>query len=72
MKKILLFATVLTFAISACDKTPLTQNKSQLNEQSSKLIIGWTDLQFRLIKITTGVTHVAYSRHFSYTGIAVY
>lgn len=72
MKKILLFATVLTFVISACDKTPLTQNKSQLNEQSSKLIIDWTDLQFRLIKITTGVTHVAYSRHFSYTGIAVY
>jgi hypothetical protein len=36
------------------------------------LITDWINLQFRLIKNTTGVTHVAFSRHFSYTGIALY
>ncbi len=38
----------------------------------SRLITGWIGLQLQLIRNTTGVTHVAYSRHFSYTGVALY
>jgi hypothetical protein len=72
MKKILFTATIFTFIFSACDKNPVAAAKSQLDEQSSQLIIDWTNVQFRLIKNTTGVAHPAFSRHFSYTGIALY
>jgi hypothetical protein len=72
MKKILFALTIFSFAFVACSKMPADQLKSQLDQHSSQLIVDWTDVQLRLIKNTTGVTHVAYSRHFSYTGIAVY
>jgi hypothetical protein len=72
MKKIFFIVTIMTSLIAACNKSDVPVVKSQLQEQSSELIIDWTNVQFRLIRNTTGVTHPAYSRHFSYTGIAIY
>ncbi|MFC0771986.1 vanadium-dependent haloperoxidase [Terrimonas alba] len=42
------------------------------DQQDSRLITDWINLQLQLIRSTTGVTHVAFSRHFSYTGVALY
>jgi hypothetical protein len=36
------------------------------------LVSDWLKVQQRLIRATTGLPHVAYSRHFAYTSIAVY
>ena len=41
-------------------------------KSDSKLLTGWIGLHLQLIRNTTGVTHIAYSRHFSYTGVALY
>jgi PAP2 superfamily len=71
MKRYFLVATSFMLLISACYKSD-AEVRSQLDGQSSKLIIDWIDLHVRLIRNTTGVTHPAYSRHFSYTGIALY
>lgn len=72
MKKIVLILTTMISLLSSCSKMPITVNRSPFDEISSQLIIDWTDAQLRLIRNTTGVTHVAFSRHFSYTGIALY
>lgn len=41
-------------------------------KNDSRLIVDWIGLQLQVIRNTTGVTHIAYSRHFSYTGVALY
>lgn len=72
MKKIfLLTVTTLIFTVS-CKKAPGTIPGSQVSKLTSQLIIDWNNVHFRIIKNTTGVGHVAYSRHFAYTGIALY
>lgn len=71
MKKFLFTVIVLTAILNACSKSPVS-SRSQLDDQSSELVIDWTNVQLRLIRNTTGVTHVAYSRHFAYTGVAIY
>jgi hypothetical protein len=40
--------------------------------ESNSVAVDWMKLQQRLIRNTKGVPHVAYSRHFAYTSIAVY
>lgn len=40
--------------------------------QKSSVIYEWLMLQQQLIRNTSGVPHVAFSRHFSYTSIALY
>src|SRR4249919_3327744 len=72
MKKILFIAIAFIAFGAGCKKNHENPEQPQPEFQSSELITDWTSLQFRLIKNTTGVTHVAYSRHFSYTGIALY
>ena len=72
MKKIFFIVTIMASFVAGCNKSAIPVGKSQLLEQSSELIIDWTNVQIRLIRNTPGVTHPAYSRHFSYTGIAIY
>ena len=72
MNKFFLTAVSFLFLITACTKTNVIDAKSQLDGVSSKILTDWTDVHIRLIKNTTGVTHPAFSRHFSYTGIALY
>ena len=41
-------------------------------KNDSRLITDWIGVHLRVIRNTTGITHVAYSRHFAYTGVAFY
>ncbi|HYO22878.1 MAG TPA: vanadium-dependent haloperoxidase [Flavisolibacter sp.] len=39
---------------------------------SSNLLTAWMDLHCKMVRMAKEIPHVAYSRHFSYTAIAVY
>ncbi len=71
-KQILLLALALFTFTFACKKTDDADSSSVLKNQKSELLRDWIDLQLKVIRNTSGVTHVAFSRHFSYTGIALY
>ncbi|HEY6953900.1 MAG TPA: hypothetical protein VI385_01590, partial [Flavisolibacter sp.] len=66
-KTFFLFVTV--FSLCSCGKLPLDHAHIAHEEG---LIKDWIGLQLQLIRNTTGVPHVAYSRHFAYTGLALY
>lgn len=70
MKKISFLTILIAFVLTACHKTPAGHPGTIRND--SKLLTGWIGLHLQLIRNTTGVTHIAFSRHFSYTGIALY
>ncbi len=72
MKKIFLVTTVVLAILISCKKESEAKPDSQLNKQSSQLIIDWNNVHFQLIKNTSSVGHIAYGRHFAYTGIALY
>lgn len=72
MKKQILFALSVMILAFSCAKTEVMEDFSTLKHQKSELIRDWISLHLKVIKNTTGVTHVAFSRHFSYTGVAVY
>lgn len=72
MKKITILTAILVTLFSACSNKTITTAQSPFDRLSSNLVSDWIGVQLRLIKNTTGVTHVAFSRHFSYTGVAVY
>ena len=55
---------------SSTATTSLAQNKS--TQVPSTALTQWMDLHSRMVRATRGISHVAYSRHFSYTAIAVY
>ena len=67
MKKILLLIITIISIIS-CDKSQANELLEQ--PQGAGLVKDWIGLQLQLIRSTTGVGHVAYSRHFAYTGVA--
>ena len=70
MKKIFHCVILIAFVLISCKKDHPHYPGPLKND--SKMITDWIGLQLRLIRNTTGVTHIAFSRHFSYTGIAVY
>lgn len=72
MKKVFLVTTAILALLISCKKESEAKTDSQLSKHSSQLIIDWNNVHFRLIKNTTSVGHIAYSRHFAYTGIALY
>ena len=72
MKKQILLALFIAFAALSCGKTEDPGDLSPLHNQKSGLVSDWITLHLQVIKSTSGVTHVAYSRHFAYTGVAVY
>jgi hypothetical protein len=51
---------------------PLYSATPEILNGESRLLSDWLRLQQRLIRASKGVPHVAYSRHFAYTSIAVY
>ena len=71
-KQILLLALSALAIASSCEKTDDSDNLSPLKNQNSALLQDWIGLHLKVIKNTSGVTHVAFSRHFAYTGIALY
>lgn len=70
MKRYIIHLMLAIALFSSCNK-PLV-NQKQLKLQDAGLVKDWIDLQLQLIRKTTGVTHVAYARHFGYTGVALY
>jgi hypothetical protein len=70
MKKIIYHVLVIAFALTSCQKG-YPGFPSQV-KNDSRLITDWIGLHLQVIPKTTGVTHIAYSRHFAYTGIALY
>lgn len=72
MKKIILAMLALLTMFTSCSKSNIFQNQYNLKFENSELIEDWTTLQLQLIKNSSGITHIAYSRHFAYTGIALY
>ena len=66
MKKIV-FLLILTTTIVA---TGMAHSPSQ--KITSGILTEWMDLHCGLVRKASGISHVAYSRQFSYTAIAVY
>jgi hypothetical protein len=60
---------VLIFALVG--STVFSKERETINDDAN-LVSGWLRVQHKLILATKGVPHVAYSRHFAYTSIAVY
>jgi|GEM_PF-3687029 len=69
MKKIFFSIVILAsgFATTVCAQ----ESKSEKNN-SCLILTDWMQLHCHLVRNTKGIVHVAYSRHFSYTAIAVY
>ena len=74
MKNIFTGLLLLISLLTACQKTkhPQYPQPDPLKFHNSELLEDWISLQLLLVKRNTGVTHIAYSRHFAYTGIALY
>jgi hypothetical protein len=70
MKKTIFFTVLVVLGLSSCHKDYPPVPGAVKND--SRLISGWIGLHLQLIRNTTGVTHIAFSRHFSYTGVALY
>lgn len=71
MKKIINSLVLIIIVLTSSRKGD-NPNPAPLPKQDSRLINDWIGVHIRLIRNTTGVTHIAYSRHFSYTGVALY
>ncbi|HUM65363.1 MAG TPA: vanadium-dependent haloperoxidase [Chitinophagaceae bacterium] len=70
MKKIFFLTGMVMLLLTACHKN--YPGYPGTVKSDSKLLTGWIGLHLQMIRNTTGVTHIAYSRHFSYTGVALY
>lgn len=70
MKRIVHYLLFTMIVVSSCQKG--YPGFSVQAKTDSRLITDWIGLHLRVIRNTTGVTHIAYSRHFAYTGIALY
>ncbi len=68
MKKIYVLA--LTVLVISCNKNHYDYPRT--HQVDASLVKDWIAIQLRLIRNTTGVTHVAYSRPFAYSGVAMY
>ena len=72
MKRTALIFILFIFTTASCIKTESLITDSSVKKENADLIRDWINVQLQVIKNTTGVQHVAYSRHFAYTGIALY
>ncbi len=70
MKKIFHYLILIVFVLASCQKGHPGFPGPVKND--SRLITDWIGLHLQVIRNTTGVTHIAYSRHFAYTGVALY
>lgn len=70
MKNIFHCVILIAFVLSSCQKE--SPGFPGQGKNDSRLITDWIGLHLQVIRNTTGVTHIAYSRHFSYTGVALY
>lgn len=47
-------------------------HSKQTKNFSSDVVVKWMDMQLRLMATTAGIPNVAFSRHYAYSGIALY
>src|SRR5687768_9510460 len=77
-KKFVLCITSLLFLLGCHDDHSAPgegQSHGHLKQTktfSSDVAIQWMDMQIKLMKQTTTVGNVAFSRHYAYSGIALY
>jgi hypothetical protein len=71
-KQIFLLALSALLLAFSCDKEGEPETPSVFKNQKSELLQDWIGLHLGVIKNTSGVTHVAFGRHFAYTGVALY
>jgi hypothetical protein len=72
MKKISLSILLFAYLLIGCLKTESMIKDANLKTENADLVSDWITVQLQVIKNTSGVQHIAYSRHFAYTGIALY
>ncbi|HSF88775.1 MAG TPA: vanadium-dependent haloperoxidase [Saprospiraceae bacterium] len=72
MKHYLLLLLSIVLLASSCENTDTIRNDADFKHYNADLITDWIDLHLQVVKRTTGVSHIAYSRHFAYTGVALY
>src|SRR5687767_10765384 len=70
MKKVFYYLFLTVTIVTSCHKGSPDFPGQVKND--SRLITDWIGLHLRVIRNTTGVTHIAFSRHFAYTGVALY
>jgi membrane-associated phospholipid phosphatase len=70
MRKNLIIALLCLVLLNSCKKAPDAIPPTP--QVSSALVADWTALHLRLLRNTKGVQHIVYSRHFAYTGVALY
>lgn len=70
MKKLFLVSLILMG--TGLFSLAFAQKKEKKDELSSSVLTNWINFHCKLVRTTSGMTHVAFSRHFSYTAIAVY
>jgi len=70
MKKTILFVVIPICAV--CTSAFLHHHGKRGKEFTSTILTGWMDFHCRIVRSAKDIPHVAYSRHFSYTAIAVY
>jgi hypothetical protein len=68
MKKVIFLA----IAVSGLIFPVIAQKTIQSKNESHTVLTQWMVLQSRLVRNSSGIPHVAYSRHFCYTAIAAY
>lgn len=65
---------LITLVFFACNKTdhfPVPGN-NDVSKYSSDVIDKWITMQVRLMKNTTGIANVLFSRYYAYTGVTAY
>jgi hypothetical protein len=67
----LVFSTIIVLALASCRKDDHHHgNGNPPASYTAEVVDKWLALQLRLIKNTTGVPNHAFSRHYSYSGVA--
>ena len=70
MKKAILVS--LIFVSAGLYSFSSARKKENADELSSAILTNWINFHCTMVRTASGISHVAYSRHFSYTAIAAY
>lgn len=62
---------MLMFAFSSCKKNDSPHHPNS-QHHSAEVVDKWITLQLRLMRNSTGIANHAFSRHYAYTGVAVF
>ena len=69
MRKLYVLTVILTLAAAPQANAQGKQNEKSV---SSSVLSDWMNFHCRMVRLAKNISHVAYSRHFAYSAIAVY